>query len=254
MAAKFGFWGIDVGQSAVKAARLELSDGQPKATAFDYIEHPKILSQPDADPEQLTREALETFLGRNSLRGDRVVIGVPGQSGLARFVKLPPVDQGKIPDIVRFEAKQQIPFPLEEVVWDYQKISEGIVTDDGLALEAEIGLFAMKREIIARYLGAISAVRHRGPHHPNLAAGVVQLRDLRSGRKRQKRQRRGRRRHPRWQEALCRGAGPGHRLLQLGHQRRQQDHLATAHLHRRQSLHASADQGHEADLRQGPNT
>jgi type IV pilus assembly protein PilM len=152
MAAKFGFWGIDVGQSAVKAVRLELSDGQPKATAFDYIEHPKILSQPDADPEQLTREALETFLGRNSLRGDRVVIGVPGQSGLARFVKLPPVDQGKIPDIVRFEAKQQIPFPLEEVVWDYQKISEGIVTDDGLALEAEIGLFAMKREIIARYL------------------------------------------------------------------------------------------------------
>lgn len=152
MAAKFGFWGIDVGQSAVKAVRLELVDGQPKATAFDYIEHPKILSQPDADPEQLTREALETFLGRNSLRGDRVAISVPGQSGLARFVKLPPVDQSKIPDIVRFEAKQQIPFPLEEVVWDYQKIYDGIVTDDGLTLEAEIGLFAMKREIIARYL------------------------------------------------------------------------------------------------------
>jgi len=80
------------------------------------------------------------------------VIGVPGQSGLARFVKLPPVEEKKILDIVRFEAKQQIPFPLEEVVWDYQKIGAGEVAD-GFALETEIGLFAMKRDMIARALG-----------------------------------------------------------------------------------------------------
>ena len=80
------------------------------ATAFDYVEHPKILSQPDADPDQLTREALDKFLSRNTLRGDIVAISVPGQSGLARFVKLPPVEEKKIRDIVKFEAKQQIPF------------------------------------------------------------------------------------------------------------------------------------------------
>ena len=38
-------------------------------------------------------EALEKFLSRNSLRGDMVAISVPGQSGLARFVKLPPVEK-----------------------------------------------------------------------------------------------------------------------------------------------------------------
>src|SRR5207244_2043544 len=112
-----GVWGIDVGQSALKALRMEVIDGVPTATAFDYVEHPKILSQPDADPDQLTREALEKFLSRNSLKGDLVAISVPGQSGLARFVKLPPVEEKKIIDIVRFEAKQQIPFPLDEVVW-----------------------------------------------------------------------------------------------------------------------------------------
>src|SRR5712692_8629546 len=117
-----GVWGIDLGQCALKAIRLEEMDRQIKATAFDYIEHPKILSQPDADPDQLTREALEKFLSRNDLKGDTVAISVPGQSGLARFVKLPPVDEKKIPDIVRFEAKQQIPFPLNEVVWGYQRL------------------------------------------------------------------------------------------------------------------------------------
>jgi type IV pilus assembly protein PilM len=146
-----GVWGIDLGQCGLKALRLEKIDGQVTATAFDYVEHPKILSQPDADPDQLIREALEKFLSRNDLRGDMVSISVPGQSGLARFVKLPPVEEKKINDIVRFEAKQQIPFPLDEVVWDFQKIGEGTVTD-GFALDTEIGLFAMKRDLVSRYL------------------------------------------------------------------------------------------------------
>src|SRR6266436_5087332 len=144
-----GVWGIDLGQCALKAIRLETIDGAVTATAFDYIEHPKILSQPDADPDELTREALQQFLSRNSIKGDMVVISVPGQSGLARFVKLPPVEEKKVADIVKFEAKQQIPFPLEEVVWDFQKIGSGMVTD-GFALETEIGLFAIKRETVQK--------------------------------------------------------------------------------------------------------
>ncbi|HMO36297.1 MAG TPA: type IV pilus assembly protein PilM, partial [Gemmatales bacterium] len=150
MAAKVpGVWGIDLGQSALKALRLELIDGTVTATAFDYIEHPKILSQPDADPDQLTRDALSQFLSRNNLQGDHVAISVPGQTGLARFVKLPPVEAKKIPDIVKFEAKQQIPFPLDEVVWDWQKIGSDSSEDFA---ENEVGLFAMKRDMVNRYL------------------------------------------------------------------------------------------------------
>jgi type IV pilus assembly protein PilM len=166
---QFGVWGIDVGQCALKALRLENIDGVITATAFDYVEHPKILSQPDADPDQLTREALEKFLSRNTHRGDQVAVSVPGQSGLARFVKLPPVEEKKIPDIVRFEAKQQIPFPLDEVVWDYQKIGSGMVTD-GFAMETEIGLFAMKRDSVSRALQHFADV--------NVEVHIVQMTPL----------------------------------------------------------------------------
>ncbi len=153
MAKPTAIWGLDMGQCALKALKLELIGGKPTATAFDYIEHPKIMSQPDADPEALAREALEKFLSRNPIGNDLVAISVAGQSGgLARFVKLPPVEESKIADIVKFEAKQQIPFPLEEVVWDFQKIAGGEVINN-FAMETEIGLFAMKREIIARNLG-----------------------------------------------------------------------------------------------------
>src|SRR5207237_5739820 len=77
---------------------------------------------------------------------------VPGQSGLARFIKLPPVESKKIPDIVRYEARQQIPFPLEEVVWDYQQMGGSADVEDGFALDCEVGIFALKREQVNKAL------------------------------------------------------------------------------------------------------
>ncbi len=146
-------WGIDLGQTALKALRCRPADQSDRivAEAFDYIEYPKMLSQPDANPPELIKEALEQFLSRNSVVGDRVAISVSGQSGLARFIKLPPVESKKIPDIVRYEARQQIPFALEDVVWDYQQMAGGSM-EGGFALETEVGLFAMKRDQVNRAL------------------------------------------------------------------------------------------------------
>jgi type IV pilus assembly protein PilM len=151
MAGGGAVWGIDIGQCGLKALRCSLSDDGKSvaAEAFDFIEYPKILSQPDADPQQLIREALAQFLSRNSVRRSKVAISVSGQSGLARFIKLPPVESKKIPDIVRYEARQQIPFALEDVVWDYQQMPGGS-EEEGFALETEVGLFAMKRDQVFR--------------------------------------------------------------------------------------------------------
>jgi len=147
-------WGIDVGQCALKALRClphEDRDDRIVADAFDYIEYPKILSQPGAEPAELIGDALGEFLSRNDLKGDKVAISVSGQSGLARFIKLPPVEAKKIPDIVRYEARQQIPFDLNDVIWDYQRMGGGS-EEEGFAMETEIGLFAMKRDAVFRAL------------------------------------------------------------------------------------------------------
>ncbi len=70
---------------------------------------------------------------------------------MARYFKPPPVDAKKIADIVKYEARQQIPFPLEDVIWDYQRMGGGTEID-GIALETEVGLFAMKREQVYKAL------------------------------------------------------------------------------------------------------
>ncbi|MGC4002936.1 MAG: type IV pilus assembly protein PilM [Pirellulales bacterium] len=153
MAKSDSFWGIDIGNTALKAVRCRLGDDPTKivAEAFDFIEYPKILSQPDADQVELVRDALAEFLRRNPIKGSRVAISVPGQRGLPRFVKLPPVESSKIPDLVKFEAKQQIPFPLEDVVWDFQQMPGG-TEEDGFSMETEVGLFAMKRDEVFKSL------------------------------------------------------------------------------------------------------
>jgi type IV pilus assembly protein PilM len=153
MAESRAVWGIDIGQAGLKAVRLRYAEaaGQVLAVAFDYVPHPKLLGQPDAIPEELIPQALETFLSRNDVRGDAVAISVPGQSALTRFIQLPPVESGKVAEIVKYEARQQIPFALEDVIWDFQVLGGG-QEESGYLLGAEVGLFAMKREQVAQYL------------------------------------------------------------------------------------------------------
>ena len=150
-------WGIDIGQCALKALKLRpAEDGQVEVVAFDVIEHPKILSQPDADRDELISSALEKFASRNDWQGDRFVVGVPGQQTFARFCKMPPIDlkkgSKKIHELVRYEASQQIPFDMEDVVWDYQVFASPATPD------IEVGIFAIRKDLIRKHLGYFSSV------------------------------------------------------------------------------------------------
>ena len=144
-------WGIDIGQCALKALRCRRDGSEVVAEAFDYIEYPKILSQPEAEPEKLIQESLEKFLSRNDVKETHIALAVPGQSGLAKFFKPPPVPTKQIPEIVKYEARQQIPFDLEDVIWDFQQMRGGTM-HEGIAMDTEVGLFAMKRDQVYRAL------------------------------------------------------------------------------------------------------
>ena len=153
MAENQAAWGIEIGQAGLKAIKLRYADAaqQVVAVAFDYVAHPKLLNQPDAVPDELIRQALETFLSRNQIGSDLVAISLPGQNALAKFIQLPPVEQSKVAEIVKYEARQQIPFALEEVIWDFQPLGGG-VEESGYLLDGEVGLFAMKREQVQHHL------------------------------------------------------------------------------------------------------
>lgn len=139
-------WGIDIGNRALKAVKLVRDGDGVRVDDFEFIEHETILSQAGDNKEQLIQTALANFVQRHTTKGGVVSVGVSGQNSFARFVKLPPVEEKKIPEIVRFEAIQQIPFPLDDVEWSYQLFRE----DDNP--EIEVGIFAMRRELVNQHI------------------------------------------------------------------------------------------------------
>ncbi len=87
----------------------------------------------------------EKFAGATS-------IGLPGHHILGKFIKIPTIEEAKRSKIVQFEAQQNIPYALDEVVWDYQ-----VVAEQGLDLE--LMLAAAKKEVVQ---GACDAVGDAG--------------------------------------------------------------------------------------------
>ncbi len=143
-------WGIEIGSGAIKGIKLERDGAGARVTDFFIVPHKKPLSTPDLDQADAIRVALGTFLSQKDVSGASVAVSVPGHMAFARFAKLPPVEPKKVPDIVKFEAVQQIPFPIEEVEWDYQTFTSPDSPD------VEVGIFAITREKVMERLALLA--------------------------------------------------------------------------------------------------
>ena len=111
-----------------------------------------ILADPAAETDRNRQisETLSAMMRELGIKNGPIDYAVSGQSIFARFVKLPFVDQDKIERIVAFEAQQNVPFPIEEVVWDYQLV--GIEAD-----KIEVVLVAIKADLLDGINAAVEA-------------------------------------------------------------------------------------------------
>lgn len=142
-------WAIDIGNNSLKALRLRSEGGVVEVIGFDNIQHGKVLTGSGVKPEErdeLIALSLRQFVKQNDLGKDDIVVSVPSQNSFARFVKLPPVEPKRIPEIVKFEAAQQIPFDINDVQWDWQ-----LMTETG-SPETKVGIFAVKSEVVSSVL------------------------------------------------------------------------------------------------------
>ncbi|HAW95885.1 MAG: hypothetical protein CMJ33_00560 [Phycisphaerae bacterium] len=140
-------WGVEVGSFAVKAVRLERQGSGVKITDFAIIPHSKVLSAPDVDADEIVRISLGQFVSQKAVDKTRVAISVPGNVAFSAFTRLPPHEPKQTPNLVRFEAEQQIPFPINEVEWDYKTFQN----QD--SPEVEVGIFALQRSVLDDRLG-----------------------------------------------------------------------------------------------------
>jgi type IV pilus assembly protein PilM len=157
-------WAIDVGSNSLKALHLSAEGDVVEVIGFDNIQHGKVVTGAgvrEAERDELVALSFRQFIEQNNLGKDDVVVSVPSQNSFARFVNLPPVEEKRIPEIVRFEAVQQIPFDINDVQWDWQLMTEAD------SAEKKVGIFAIKNEVVN------SALEHFG--RENVQVGYVQM-------------------------------------------------------------------------------
>jgi type IV pilus assembly protein PilM len=139
---------LDIGASSIKLGEfVTLKSGGLELVGFGVSPlHVDPQSDTDRIPQLIS--TIKELMHDRGIKSGPVTLCVSGQSVFSRFVKLPPVDKEKVYQIILYEAQQNVPFPMNEVVWDYQLIGRG----EG---ELDVMLAAIKSDIIVQLTDAV---------------------------------------------------------------------------------------------------
>ena len=139
---------LNIGSQRIGMAVFETSKtGDLVLRAYDTE---TIAADPALEASRISqsRVAIADLAQRLKLGKAKARYAISGQSVFTRFVKLPPIQADNIEQLVTFEAQQHVPFPLDEVVWDYELI-------DGAA-EKEAVIVAIKGDALDELNGAVN--------------------------------------------------------------------------------------------------
>lgn len=131
---------LNLGSQRVSGAIFSKTGGDLVLKRYEFVE---LTGDPTVDASRLPqlKVALDELVDRLKIKKSSVWYAVAGHTVFSRFVKLPPVQGDRVAQIVEFEARQNVPFPINEVVWDYEFVAEG-------GGETEVVLVAMKSDAL----------------------------------------------------------------------------------------------------------
>ncbi|MCK4401402.1 type IV pilus assembly protein PilM [bacterium] len=144
--------GLDVGGNYIKIVELvQTSQGIELKNANIVRINTKDGRSKEENIVSALTEAVAPF---KKFEKSQLVVSMPGRSVIIRHFNVPSVRASRIKQIIKYEAQQQVPFPLEEVIWDYQILKD----DDKTIQEINVALVAVKSGLINDLLARISSV------------------------------------------------------------------------------------------------
>jgi len=136
------FLTVDFGAGSLKVAEFEINEAGGLRLDEFAIKPLGLEGAQEATREKLILSTLQTVIAEKGFKAKTVNVCAPGFHVFSKFVKLPPVDSSKVDQIIQYEAQQNVPFPLAEVVWDYQ------ILGSAASGELEVLLVAIKSDIV----------------------------------------------------------------------------------------------------------
>ena len=133
---------LNFGAGTLKAAEFETTDSGVIRLLQFGIRSLGFEGSQDVSRERAVSKAIPELLTERGFAARSANACAAGYHVFSKFVKLPPVDSSKVSQIIQYEAQQNVPFPLEEVAWDYQ------ILGASASGEFEVLLVAIKNDVV----------------------------------------------------------------------------------------------------------
>ncbi|MEW5922000.1 MAG: pilus assembly protein PilM [Bacillota bacterium] len=183
--------GLEFDYGELRAVELGGRKGSPEIISWGRLSLPETaLADGIVLEPQRVGEMLGQLWTRAAFRSRETVLGISNQGVLVRFATFPRVPEEKLKNMVRYQARDLLPFSLDEVVMDFSVVGEVQRENDKLI---EILLVAAQREMIKKFLTSLEPAKLKPrdinvssltllqiiPPHPR--EGAVAVLDLANG-------------------------------------------------------------------------
>ena len=169
--------GIDIGSDSIRIAVMERAKAGPRVLGL-YEE--RVALEPGLTEAQIYQRRVKAILDvikREKIKTRNAVFSVPGQTVIIKRLRLPKADPERLARMISFEARQQIPFPLDKTILEYQ------VFDDGKSNEVDVLIGAIKRDFIANFMKMITRTRLKTIAISVSSLALYNFHELNSGRR-----------------------------------------------------------------------
>ncbi len=162
MAAPNRIYALNLGTQTMSLAEFQTNPSG--GIVLSRFQQGEILGDPSVDATRLAQSKMEvqSLVDGFGIKGMKVNYAIASNVVFIRPVTLPSVgDQAQVEQIVGFEAAQNVPYPINQVVWDWQLL------DDGSDGSVEVILGAIKSDLLDEINEAVES--------SGVRAGVIEI-------------------------------------------------------------------------------
>ena len=159
------FFGLDISGTSVKVVELKHGPSKPQLVAYGGMTLPAGSMQSDSSVDmQNVANAVKQTVKKAKISTNQVVAALPGSGVFTSIITMPAMPKNELAEAVRWQAKQYVPSPLDEVILDWHVIGEienrkkpgEVAAAEAPEKNIEVMLIAAPTALVKKYVTIIS--------------------------------------------------------------------------------------------------
>lgn len=147
--------GVDIGSHAVKVCQLKQADKGYAVIALGSAVLPEgAVDDGTLIEPEIVGKAISTLFSNLKIKSRKVGFSISGYSVIVKKVNLAAMDEKQMEEHIMAEAEQYIPFDIEDVYLDFQRLTPLTEKSDRI----DVMLVAAKKEVVDEYLDMLKSI------------------------------------------------------------------------------------------------